>query len=159
MKNNKNLNLKQYPFFNQLIKVNDYEKYLSVLDWFLEDKDFNNVDNTKRNEYFDMLCKILNFVLGENYFINVKDDEFCKNSNKILFQDGKQKDKLVSFIKHIRNCIAHARIKIRTIKKVKYIEAFDYDNNLNKQTAYILMPLEYLLEIHNFLIKKCKKCK
>ena len=154
IKNKKSIREKHYPFFTQLLKIKNSYEYFEHIDWLLIDKDYSSININLKNNYFEVIIKKLKFTEAENYFIGVKSDEFKNNSNQLIFQDGKKNDKFKLFMKHIRNSIAHAHIKIRTIKKEKYIEGYDFESNGNIQTAYFLMPLNYLLTIDKFCANK-----
>ena len=54
----------------------------------------------------------------------------------------------VSFMRHIRNSIAHSNATIVTSKKPKYIRFKDYSNNTRKiQTADIMISMDLLMGI------------
>lgn len=61
------------------------------------------------------------------------------------------------WVRHIRNGIAHGNTTVRRIKDEYVVEMIDFHTDGKTQTAYILMPLNYLMEIMNCYIEVEKK--
>ena len=67
-----------------------------------------------------------------------------KNIRIIL---GKTDSEAKDWVRHLRNGIAHGRTKTKKRDGVLWIEIEDF-NKSGMQTAYIFMPIDYIIKIH-----------
>ncbi len=142
-------------FFAELYEKlhNNYLNYIEALDWLFSDDKFEYEWNcTKAKRFTKQLKRELPLLSNKNgyQYKNVKKFADEKSNKQPVIQhlsrDGEGKD----FIRHIRNGIAHGRVCIKEQKAEKYIVLTDYSvkNGQNKMTAYMYMPIEYLLIMH-----------
>lgn len=139
-------------FFSELyiLKDKSFADYAEALDWFFsEDRYGDNWNSIKASRLTKHLKKRLPLMSSKNGYQYKNVSQFVDGeSNKQpiiqhLSHDSEGKD----LIRHIRNGIGHGRAKIKYLNSTQYIILTDYSNS--NQTAYMNIPLEYLLIIHN----------
>lgn len=146
-------------FFSGLVNYRLYSDWASTLDWLFDDDKFLNFDRNIMTK-FTKKVKKLEYIGVDNY---IYDSIKCLSFNKInrieyklFIALGKKDSQGRDFVRHIRNGIAHGATKIeRRGGGDLYIEIKDF-NSKKQQTAYIYMPLDYIVKIHQ--IYKEVKC-
>ena len=155
--------------FSALVSLDLIDTWAETLDWMFDDNKFpksrrwnighvgsftkkvKRLDNIKKdcivcgNDASKIYGKINKSKIKARDIFIVMNDNDCFGRN---------------LIRHIRNGIAHGRTKIYKIKNIQYIEIMDFKDNsgdLEKQTAYINIPLSYITKIHDIYINIEKK--
>jgi len=144
--------------FSELVNTGLYKNLSTVLDWLFDDNRFQYWDKanvcllTKR-------IKRMPFIGEETYVYNsIKKLEFPKKAqDNLLIMISKSESESKDLIRHIRNGIAHGNARIICRNGNNYIEIFDY-NKGKLQTAYIFIPIDYIMEIYS-LFNQIKKQK
>ena len=144
-------------FLTNLIGSSNYNRVAKYLDWLVNDNKFDvkGWSKSKTSNYTKAIKSIAGFESKYYYHGGQKDMSYPKsklNHFAIYMQNDEAECK--DLIRHIRNGFAHGNITLRTIKGVKYVEVFDYgkSNRTNKpsgQTAYILVPIDFVLELYD----------
>ena len=154
--------------FNSLQENQLFHEWYNVLDWIFDDEKFsqergwNKVKSTRLTKKISKLDRLRK----ENYIhcavknIVIPDSYYDKNSADVVFIIGKSESKCKDLIRHIRNGIAHGKTRCKNVSGVPYIEICDFhkDKGQMKQTAYIYMPINYIVLIHRFYDEiKCRE--
>lgn len=121
--------------------------WVANLDWIFDDKKFEkNLGWTKGPRR--TLTNYINKYISNNSVIKKGDKILAPKEGvyAIFTSDGCE---CVSFMRHIRNSIAHDNAIILTSKNQKYIRFKDYSNNTQKiQTADIMISMDLLMRIY-----------
>lgn len=147
-------------FFNRLVSEKLINDWASVLDWLFDDLKFSEYRNwnsgyissyTKRIKTLEYLSnkdkRVLYGKLKTSDFPNQSKSQHKKRLPYIMMLSGDSFAR--DLIRHIRNGIAHGETTISKIGENLYIEIIDYSDkakSLNKQTAYLFIPLSYITE-------------
>lgn len=147
-------------FFHKLFSENIVEEWTLALDWIFDDNKFSKDNNWNRGYTGSFTSKVKKLKYLSNDEKRVKygkinytdlDKKIKENKNKcypyLIFngQNCFAKD----LIRHIRNGIAHGHSSISKVRDELYIEIMDYkSDSLKLQTAYIYIPLSYILEFN-----------
>ncbi len=138
-------------FFSKLCTKpkSELDRYANALDWFFsEDKFKDNWDKTKAGQFTNQLKTRLSLLDESNGYQYKNVNPFATDDTPSpVIQHLSNKSEGKDFVKHIRNGIAHGRAYIKFQNLIEYIILTDY-NIQNVQTAFMYMPLEYLLIIH-----------
>ena len=121
--------------------------WISNLDWLFDDKKFEkSLGWTKGPRR--ALTNYINRNIS-NIFVIKKGEKIIPPKNDIYAIFTSDDCESVSFVRHIRNSIAHNNTTIMTIKKLKYIHFKDYSSNSGSvQTADIVINMDVLMKIH-----------
>lgn len=148
-------------FFSKLVSENLFEDWAQTLDWLFDDLKFSKTRNWNKG----YVCKLTN---------NIKKLEYLSDNNRVRYgkikntdfpnqvKNSRQKHTPYIFMKesegftkdlirHIRNGIAHGQTKIFKVSDDLYIEIKDFSDksmSLEKQNAYIFIPIKYIVEIY-----------
>ncbi len=151
-------------FFQDLLETESYKanpkRWAELLDWLACGKRFDRTVWTSK-EYEDFINELTERgkTFGEFNWSNAKKsvpEEICWNnvrSADIQFKIGyivKKDQKCISLVNHIRNIIFHGYAVLLREKIVSF-EGFDSDNT--GTSAYIWMPLDFLMEIFDIYQK------
>lgn len=148
-------------FFESLEEKNMFADWASTLDWLVDDKKFS-AEKGWSSGYVGSLAKrvkkLSGFSEGSTYICTAIKNLHFPVENKIIngpyaiFSDGDGEAK--SFIKHIRNGIAHGNSSCFIRKGELYIEIKDYSDSSHKhQTAYFFFPASYVVQVHDLYLK------
>lgn len=139
-----------------IVGPSNYHKVAVYLDWLMNDDKFDvkGWDKSKTTKFTKEFKKIAGFTEEHYHHGGQKDMSYPKSSLKhfaIYMQNDEAECK--DLVRHIRNGFAHGNATIRTIEKTKYIEIYDYgkSNRTDKpsrQTAYLLLPVEYIFQLY-----------
>lgn len=134
--------------------------YGAVLDWWLTDNKFNSWDSDDVGRFTKKIHKINSLSPNRDiHYGSAKNMKFPKKASRFpQFWIGKGSSEGRDIVRHIRNGIAHGNTKVRTINSQHIIEICDYQVDGKTQTAYILVPLDYLIII-NGLYNDTEKCR
>jgi len=154
-------------FLSELEKKGLLKNLVEIIDWLFDDHKFDNYTSDNKKKLTNRIKKLPGLT-KESYICDSKKHlVFPSNSKKsitiIISQGNSQSEDL---IRHLRNGIAHGHAKCLAIKGIDYIEIKDFgkskeskENDYTNQSAYILLPLDYLSKIYTFFteIKNEKK--
>lgn len=120
--------------------------WISNLDWIFDDKKFEKSCGWTKGPR-RILTNYINKSISSVFII--------KKGNKIVSPKGcmyaiftSDECACVSFMRHIRNSIAHNNATIITSKKQKFIRFTDYSNNSRDvQTADIMISMDFLIKL------------
>ena len=144
--------------FTELVNEGLFNEWASLLDWFFDEKKF---DGWSRNQV-SMLTKKIKKIpgLGKETYQNdsLKNLSFKKfsSNNHLTIVFGPKGNESKSLIRHLRNGIAHGHAKIKKNKGIPWIELEDFNSN-DQQTAYIYMPIDYIVQIHKLFVEVSKQ--
>ncbi|MBQ7265580.1 MAG: hypothetical protein IJS61_05725 [Firmicutes bacterium] len=140
-------------FFNNLVNIGLLNDWATILDWLFDD---NKFDSKKWSSgyvgSFSKKIKKFDYIGKNNFIYDKRDNILFQNTidkeNPIIIKmirgDSAGKD----FVRHIRNGIAHGCNSFHVIKEKTYIKILDY-NRKKEQTAYIIIPIEYIEQLYN----------
>ena len=142
------------------IMENSKIEYGDVLDWWLSEGKFDNWKRVEVTRFTKSLHRLSGLSLKRDlHYASAKQLKFPKKAVRwpqlwLAKGDGEGKD----WVRHIRNGIAHGHVEVRIIKGKELVEITDYSKSKNKQTAYILMEMEWLKDIWE-RYKRCKRAR
>ena len=143
--------------FNQLLEMGLIEEWVPVLDWLLNDSRFSVECGWNKQKKTSFTNKI-----KSQFF---KDCWMTTNSKNANWETRPEMTHCVNmidsksigecFVRHIRNGIAHGRIKITKQNEDIIFEIYDYNifKHVKKQTAYIKMPIRELINIYELYME------
>lgn len=127
------------------------ETWARALDWLFDDERFSTERGWTSGYVgaFTKKIKKLPMIGKNNYSYDaIKNLDFSNiDSNNIQIIHSKGDTEGRDFVRHIRNGIAHGRNEVRKFNGTDYIRILDY-NRKNEQTAFIYVPLSYILDIY-----------
>ena len=131
-----------------LEKKNLLYKYIDDIDWFLNGKFFepsHRWTKKRKDSFTRRISKLIEkeCQTGSASTLDFTPINHHSKQKKTVFTDGNGKG--LSFLKHIRNGIAHGHANLY-FPKTPYIEIRDYQKS-GEQTAYFYIPLDYLTKI------------
>ena len=140
-------------FFTGLHEFGYLPSLAAVFDWLFSEHRFDGAiwNSNAKGRFTKELKRLDGF--GSSSFLTksamneypvLKDRRNRKRKPYALFSSGGSIGE--SFVRHIRNAIAHGHAELYKVKGCLYIQMTDYDVRGN-QTAYISMPLAYLNDI------------
>lgn len=158
-------------------------EWAETLDWIFDEDKFSeekgwkdsksgkNTSNNKNSRYTNKIKKLDYISLNKNYFTCLQKDlknKLPKTEEEIYLVFTKNGAICQNLIRHIRNGIAHGKTRIYTNSTKKYknvgnlfIEIKDFGKKDKEtgetQTAYINIPLEYIVKLHNLYIETEKE--
>ena len=134
--------------------INEYLKqddWYELCDWIFEDH-FN--ENCWNRGYIGQFIKSVKKIQGIRKdaikYGNTSELSFPKSRSraKYLIMSCKGKSEGADLIRHIRNGIAHDNATVFLQDGIPYVDFYDYRDNQQKvQTAYIHVPLTFIVEI------------
>lgn len=133
--------------------------YASTIDWWLTDNKFQGWDRNKVTQ----LTRKLHALPGIDakqcvHYGARKNLSFPKRASKYpqlhIMQDSSEGR---DWIRHIRNSIAHGHVEVKSSKGTLIVEMKDFSRN-GEQSAYMLIPLDFLIKIKD-VYEKIKKGK
>ena len=124
-------------------------EYCAYIDWYLNGQYFTDCawSQKSKNKFTKKIKAIFagrEFSYGPIDTLDFSPRTHNSKTIKVSFNDGDGVG--VSFIKHIRNGIAHGKCTLIHKKSCSYVEVFDY-NRKGQQTAYYYMPLYLIGEV------------
>ena len=141
-------------FFTDLVNEKLIDDICIILDWLFDEGKFP--ENRKWNPgYVSSYSKKVKKLItnGGTFDYNSKRKMRYLNNREecpcvyISGSDSLARD----LIRHIRNGIAHGRCELYKAGKYRFIEIYDYSDssgNPEKQTAYLNVPIGFLLALH-----------
>lgn len=123
-------------------------KYSKSIDWLLDDNRLCLLDQYQKTKLIKLIKKYKGF--SKETFVCATDQSFLTQDTdkmKICFLFTAGKSECESFLKHLRNAIAHKRVDIFKCKGIFYVKGFDCYRK--KKTASFSMPLVYLNRIYS----------
>lgn len=157
-------------FFKALYEYNLYSKYAEILDWLLSDGKFDSSiwDNKNKVQAFTKaFYKFDGFTKDHSFHASMKNLAFpCAGSYDkqpvptIYMSAGESYAR--DLLRHIRNGIAHGKAEVYAVKTELLIELLDFgkeSSQENGQTAYMVLPLEYIEKIYELYFLKEKTWK
>ena len=157
-------------FFSFLSNYNFIDEYAEIFDWIFNDNKFPKLiwDNPNKVKAFTKALHKLDKLSPNSIHYDAKCRlDFPIHSETfpcIYMAKGSSEGR--DWLRHIRNAIAHGKVKV--IHKAEdgksgiLIELLDFgkiENDDSGQTAYMLIPLEYLIDIHKIYFDKEKQWK
>lgn len=140
-------------FFQAFVDNGLYEDWAGVLDWLLNDNRFDKKywDRGAVRSYTNAVKNACGFKNAdeETYLYGCKKNvsfDKIKKGTRIVVRLIKKDSEARDFIRHIRNGIAHGNSSVIKVGSELYIEIYDYSSNM-EQTAYIFMPLDYIMKL------------
>lgn len=147
-------------FFRDIVSKNLIEEWAELLDWFFDDYKFEDKSiwtRSKVTKFTNRVKKILEKNNIEFRHFKIKDLEKPSNSYKkyyIYITGDNSKGK--ELVRHIRNGIAHGKVKTLKNKNTLCIKIEDNNNNSKKNTAYLYFPIFIIGEIYK-IYKETRK--
>lgn len=141
-------------FFEKLKEKQLLNEWTPILDWLLSNQRFGvekGWDSNKKAQYTKKIKRIENVRPNQNWnVVSAKSARWKKHRNEKLWVDmTSDSSECVSFIRHIRNGIAHGECSVISEGGRTMIEIFDYkDDAHSKQTAYIWIPVEMVSTLY-----------
>jgi hypothetical protein len=145
-------------FFSVLVSKSLFKEYADALDWILCDGKFDKSiwDNKNRVQAFTKAIHHLNGFSDSSLIYDAKKNivfpargSYKKHTVPVLYM-AKGESEARDLVRHIRNGIAHGNIEIYEVDGRLTAEIIDFgkeENQTSGQTAYLLIPLEYLNDI------------
>lgn len=149
-------------FFNCLVSENLINDWASTLDWLFDDSKFSKTRNwnggytssftkniKKLKHMSDKEKRVLYGKCNSDDFPNQNKTKRKKRLPYIMMTHGECFAR--DLIRHIRNGIAHGETDISKVGDSLYIEIIDYSDktkSLDKQTAYLFIPLSYITQFN-----------
>lgn len=156
-------------FFCKLVDIQLIEKWAYTLDWLFDDNKFSKVIgwNTGHVSAFTKAIKRLpHFSINNYYYVKRDTIIFPKSGDRFhtpTFYMKKGDSEGKDLVRHIRNGIAHGRTNFYTVKSELYIEICDFGKEgngyVNKQTAFLAMPMSYIQDICKLYMDREKAIK
>lgn len=137
--------------FAELVSANLIKDWAGTLDWLFDDNRFDKDKGWNRGKVGAFTKKVKKQLgCGKNNYEYklAKDVNFPKRSRRkktVVHCRGDSEGR--DLVRHIRNGIAHGKTEVRRNNDDLYIEIYDY-NRSNQQTAYIFIPVNDILVIH-----------
>ena len=142
-------------FIRAIWHKQDFNQWIDVLDWLFDDAKFDHDKRWKGTNLtrFTNTVKKFDGFSKETFQCALKKDsiipDFSQNSPTMMMksEQGMGRD----IVRHIRNGIAHGNAKIIQKNGKRYIEISDYkarSRARNDKSAYIFVPVEYVLKIY-----------
>ena len=135
--------------FANLVSEGLFNDWASLLDWFFNDNKFEGWSPNKVGKLTKRIKKLPN-VGKRNYdYDSLKRLSFPKKPKRknVRIIIGKSDSEVKDWVRHLRNGIAHGRTNTKKQDGVLWIEIEDFNKN-GMQTAYMFMPMDYILKIH-----------
>ena len=147
-------------FFNTLVSEKLIEEWAVTLDWLFDDRKFSKERNWNGGytASYTKKIKTLRYLSDKEKRVKYQKCECTDFPNQSKNQKKKRLPYILMFnsdgfardiVRHIRNGIAHGESNISTIKSELFIEIIDYSDktkSLEKQTAYLFLPLSYITQ-------------
>ena len=158
-------------FFTKINESKSYPELAETLDWLFDEDKFSdekgwkdsksgkNTSINKNRRYTNKIKKLDYISLNKNYFTCAQKDiknKLPKTEEEIYLVFTKKESKCQSLIRHIRNGIAHGRATVYSNKGNSYVRIEDIGTE-NMLSAYINIPLEYIIKLHNLYIETEKE--
>lgn len=150
--------------FEALKTYNRLEEYIPFFDWIFEEKFPEETwDNKNKIQAYAKKIKKLDGVSDSNFTYDAQKRIVfpVKNSYKqfdglrIYMSDGDSMAR--DWLRHIRNGIAHGLTQVIQKNGNLFIELLDFsDKSQKNQTAYFLIPIDFLLESKKIYDEKTK---
>lgn len=142
--------------FHDLLENQQIEQWVPLLDWLLSNDRFNPQKGWGQKHNLNFTTQLKAIVGTDNWLIQAAKTanwEFEKSDNpQIIMNKGGSEG--ASFVRHIRNAIAHGKVQIEKQNNKLYIEIKDYhDNSCRTQTAHIWIPAELLFDAYRLYMK------
>lgn len=157
-------------FFKALYEYSLYSKYAEILDWLFRDGKFDSSiwDNKNKVQAFTKaFYKFDGFAKDQSFYASKKNLVFpCAGSYDkqpvptIYMSAGESYAR--DLLRHIRNGIAHGKAEVYAVETELLIELLDFgkeSSQENGQTAYMVLPLEYIEKIYKLYFLKEKTWK
>lgn len=146
--------------FSQLSEMRLIEEWVPVLDWLLDDSRFSaehGWNQQKKTSFTNEVKKRFD----NNWIITKLKDATWEPQPQMTHYVKMTKYGSVgeSFVRHIRNGIAHGNTEIVRQKQdenkdaITILEIYDYSEGNQAQTAYIKMPINELVDIYRLYIE------
>ena len=156
--------------FSLLADHNLIDEYAKVFDWIFNDNKFPTLvwDNKNKVQAFTKAIHKLDRLSSDNIHYDAKERlSFPERSDIypcIYMAKGSSEGR--DWLRHIRNAIAHGKVRViykaDAGKSGMLLELLDFgkaETGEGDQTAYMLIPLEYLADIHKLYFEKEKQWK
>lgn len=149
--------------FQDLQTNNQIEKWVPLLDWLLSNNRFSKEKgwDAQRKSRFTKRLKNLSGISKDGWRVQAAKKavwEFDKTEDiqVVMNSDNAEGE---SFVRHIRNGIAHGSVHIEKLNGKLYMDIEDYKDDSHKmQTAHMWMPVDTMFDVHKlyFEIEKQK---
>lgn len=150
--------------FSALLEKGEFLHYAKTLDWLLNDNKFSRSawDQQKVQQLTKSIYKIKGFSRERLTYGSKKKLTFPKrgeylNHQPFTFYVARGESIAKDLIRHIRNGIAHGNINLYDIKGNLIVELLDFgkeSKQSDRQTAYMVFPLNFLNDIHSLYQEK-----
>lgn len=131
--------------FKYLLEGN-LSSYGRIIDWWLSERKFSDWDKKEITRFTKKLHNMKGFSKERDLkYCAVKNLAFPKKASRypqVWMAKGGAEGR--DWVRHIRNGIAHGNVTVRMIKGECVLEILDFHSDEKTQTAYILIPLDYL---------------
>lgn len=142
-------------FFKELKKYNLLNDYTDILDWIFNDEKFHSWDSKMKTNYTNKIKKYAKknkIIFEEKKLKELQEISLINKTFYMYFTKSSTDGSIcVSCIRHIRNSLAHAHLQVK-IKNEKICLSMK-DNNKNKTSAQIYIPLETLKYLYDTYIE------
>ena len=147
-----------------------FKDYVEALDWILSDGKFDETiwDNKNKVQAFTKALHKMKGFSPDVLFYGAKKDinfpskgSYRKHEVPSIYM-AKGESEARDLVRHIRNGIAHGNIELYEVDGVVIAEILDFGkdgNSASGQTAYLLIPLTYLINIYTLYHQKEKSWK
>lgn len=140
--------------FQGLVEYQQIEKWVPLLDWLLSNERFSEQKgwDSNKKRTFTTRIKKLSGISKETWRVEPAkkavwafDKTDCVQI--VMNSDSSEGE---SFIRHVRNGIAHGSVRILNRQSTLYLDIEDYkDDKHQKQTAHIWMPIDFLFDVYH----------
>lgn len=142
-------------FFEKLDMYLQLSEWAKIIDWIFEDKFNEKSWSSGKVGKYTKTIKRINGLSKSNYkYDSASKLNFPqKKSTKIQYLIGNGNSEARDLLRHIRNAVAHNNARIFIRNGAYFFEFKDYKSDQITQTAYILMPVENLMNMYEIYKK------
>lgn len=138
-------------FFSKLPIEKDWKEWAQTFDWLFHDERFpkeRGWDSSLVGKFTNRIKKMEFFAEGVFEHGSAKKLIFPKTTPKSIptVIIGTNESQGRDLMRHIRNGIAHGRVKVLKQEKTVYVEIVDM--KATQQTAYLYVPYTYILGLY-----------
>lgn len=152
-------------FFQSFFAEFSYDTWIAVFDWLFDDAKFDGWSSADLANFVKDYKKhdsIINgkYVCGKRSEVTPEDynRKKCRLKKSIIIMikgSGEARD----IVRHLRNGIAHGRAVLCTRQSTRCLELTDYgkfgdQKEKGGQTAYILVPVEFVYTLYTLYCRK-----
>ena len=138
-------------FFQQLAQHTEIEPWLSIIDWLLQDKFPDKIWSSGYVGKYIKAVKRFDGLSNGNYiYLAAKDIKYpvVRSKKSILICFGKGNGEARDLLRHIRNAVAHNNATVFNRRGKCFFEFKDFLSDGKTQTAYMIFPVDYLMNIY-----------